>query len=154
MRARTISLLTMVAVCGLTVVAGVQAAASDIIKERQQGLKAMGEAFKLVRDQLKGGSPDAAAIKTAAATIQKTAGAMSKWFPKGTGPDAGIKTAAKPEIWSDAATFDAARTKLVDETAKFAALANAGDMAAIGGGVRGLGGACKNCHDTFRVKED
>jgi cytochrome c556 len=43
---------------------------------------------------------------------------------------------------------------LVDEAGKFAALAEAGDVAAIGGGVRGLGGACKNCHDNFRVKED
>jgi cytochrome c556 len=48
----------------------------------------------------------------------------------------------------------AARQKLVEEAGKFAALANAGDMASIGGGVRGLGGACKGCHDKFRVKED
>jgi cytochrome c556 len=43
---------------------------------------------------------------------------------------------------------------LVDEAGKFATAANTGDLATIGGGVRGLGGACKNCHDNFRVKED
>jgi cytochrome c556 len=131
----------------------VQAAAPDTIKERQQGLKDMGEAFKTVRDELTGGK-DAAKIKAASATITKTAHAMANWFPAGSGTEAGVKTAAKPEIWSDGATFTAARQRLVDEAAKFASLADAGDMAAIGGGVRGLGGACKNCHDNFRVKED
>jgi cytochrome c556 len=42
----------------------------------------------------------------------------------------------------------------VEETGKFVQAANSGDLAAIGGGVRGLGGACKGCHDKYRVKED
>src|SRR4249920_863125 len=121
---------------------GVQAAAPDLIKERQQGLKDMGAAFKTVRDELTGGK-DVAKIKAASATINKTANSMDKWFPAGSGPEAGVKTAAKPEIWSDGATFIAARQRLLDEAGKFAALAEAGDVAAIGGGVRGLGGACK-----------
>jgi cytochrome c556 len=137
---------------GITALA-VQAAVPDVIKERQQGLKDMGAAFKTVRDELTGGK-DVAKIKAASATIAKTANSMDKWFPAGSGPEAGVKTAAKPEIWSDGATFTAARQRLVDESGKFAALAEAGDIAAIGGGVRGLGGACKNCHDNFRVKED
>ncbi len=138
---------------GFTVALSVQAAAPDIIKERQQGLKDMGAAFKTVRDELSGGK-DAAKIKAASVTINKVANSMDKWFPAGSGTEAGVKTAAKPEIWSDAATFNAARLKLVEETAKFASLAASGDMAAIGGGVRGLGAACKGCHDKFRVKED
>ena len=78
---------------------GVQAAAPDVIKERQQGLKDMGAAFKTVRDELTGGK-DAAKIKAASATIAKTANSMDKWFPAGSGSEAGVKTAAKPEIWS------------------------------------------------------
>jgi cytochrome c556 len=129
-------------------------APADIIKTRQQGLKDMGAAFKEVRDQLKSGNPDTAAIKTAASAIQKTADAMGKWFPKGSGPEAGVKTAAKVEIWNDAGGFTDARQKLVDESAKFAQTASGGDAAAIGGGVRGLGMACKGCHDKFREKDD
>jgi cytochrome c556 len=131
----------------------VHAAAPDTIKTRQAGLKDMGEAFKAVRDELQGGK-DAAKIKVAAATINQHALEMKNWFPAGTGPETKIKTAAKPEIWTDNAKFVAARERLVEETGKFVAVANSGDMAAIGGGVRGLGGACKNCHDSFRVKED
>jgi cytochrome c556 len=129
-------------------------APADVIKTRQQGLKDMGAAFKTVRDQLKAASPDTAAIKTAAGTIQKTADAMAKWFPKGSGPEVGVKTAAKVEIWNDAGGFSDARQKLVEESAKFAQTAAGGDAAAIGGGVRGLGMACKGCHDKFREKDD
>ncbi len=129
------------------------AAPADTIKARQDGLKEMGKAFKSIRDELQG-DKDAAKIKEAAATIAKSAEAMKNWFPAGTGPEANVKTAAKPEIWADAATFTAAQEKLVEEAGKFAALANTGDIAAIGGGVRNLGGACKGCHDKFRVKEE
>lgn len=145
--------ILLAAALGVAVTAGVHAAAPDTIKARQQGLKEMGDAFKTVRDELQGGK-DVAKIKAAAATINKTAGAMKDWFPAGTGPEAKVKTAAKPEIWTDNAKFVAAREKLVEEAGKFQAAANSGDLAAVGAGVRGLGGACKGCHDNFRVKED
>ena len=154
-RNRKIKFIALTATIASAFAIGVYAASpADTIKERQDGLKSMGKIFKSVADQLRGGNLDPATVKEASATISKTADAMANWFPTGSGPEAGVKTAAKPEIWSDRATFDAARQKLVDEAGKFAQLASAGDMSAIGGGVRGLGGACKNCHDKFRVKED
>jgi cytochrome c556 len=140
-----------IAFAGGAIAAG---APADTIKARQQALKDTGAAFKTIRDQMKSGSPDAAAIKTAAQTIKKTSVAMVDWFPKGTGTEAGVKTAAKPEIWSDAAGFETARKNFVEQADKFAALADAGDMAAVGGGIRPLGMACGGCHDKFRVKED
>jgi len=127
---------------------------ADTIRARQQGLKDMGASFKAVRDQLRVSTPDMAAIKAAGENIKKTADAMATWFPKGTGTEAGIKTAAKPEIWTDEAAFNRARTNLVAAATKFAELTNAGDKAAIGAGVGALGGACKGCHDKYRVKED
>lgn len=147
------TLVVMAAMAGVVAAVGAYAAAADVIKERQQGLKSMGDAFKTVRDELAGGR-DVAKIKSASATISKVANSMEHWFPAGSGGEAGVKTAAKPEIWKDTATFNSARQRLVDEAGKFAQAANSGDLAAIGGGVRGLGGACKNCHDNFRVKED
>jgi cytochrome c556 len=138
---------------GLALAVSTQAAAPDTIKERQQALKDTGAAFKTVRDELSGGK-DVAKIKAAAAAINKSANAMVHWFPAGTGAEAKVKTAAKPEVWSDTAGFNAAREKFVAEAGKFQAAADSGDLAAVGAGVRGLGGACKNCHDTYRVKED
>ena len=143
----------LAAVCAC-VACVVYAAAADVIKERQQGLKHMGEEFKAVMDGMRGGNLDPNKVKELSATVNKTANAMANWFPQGSGPEAGVKTAAKPEIWSDRATFDAARQKLVDEGQKFAQVANSGDMSGVGMAARGLGGACKGCHDKFRVKED
>jgi cytochrome c556 len=152
-RSKTIVMSAAVAAVVSITAMAVHAAATDTIKTRQEGLKAMGDAFKVVRDELQGGK-DVAKIQAAATTISKSANSMKDWFPAGSGPEAKVKTAAKPEIWTDNATFNSARERLVEETGKFATVANSGDLAAIGGGVRGLGGACKNCHDKFRVKED
>lgn len=127
---------------------------TDTIHARQQGLKDMGASFKTVRDQLRVSSPDMAAIKAAGENIKKTSTEMANWFPKGTGTEAGVKTAALPAIWSDPAAFDKARTNFVAAAAKFADVTATGDKAAIGAGVAPLGGACKGCHDNFRLKED
>ena len=66
---------------------------------------------------------------------------------------AGVKTAAKAEIWTDAAGFTAAVSKLQDETAKLQTVATAGDIDAIKAQARATAGACKNCHDTYRASE-
>jgi cytochrome c556 len=73
------------------------------------------------------------------------------WFPKGSGPEAGVKTAAKADIWTDAEGFAAVATKLQAETARLADVAAAGDMDAIKAQVRATSGACKTCHDKYRA---
>lgn len=140
------------ALAGITI-AGAEAP-PDIIKVRQHGLKDLGAAFKVVRDEFKGGSPDNNKIRSAAAEIKKAAAAIPDWFPAGSGPVPGIKTAAKPEIWSDAPGFAAARDAFVEHAGKFAVLADSGDMAALGGESKLLGQSCGGCHDKFRVKQD
>jgi cytochrome c556 len=130
------------------------AAPADTIRARQQNLKDMGASFKTVRDQLRVSSPDFAAIKTAGADIKSKADAMATWFPKGTGTEAGIKTGALPEIWTDTAGFDTARKNFVAAAGKFAEVTASGDKAAIQAGVGPIGGACKGCHDKYRLKED
>jgi cytochrome c556 len=150
-----LQIVALAAVLGFTAVAEAQSAApADTVRARQQGLKNMGESFKTVRDQLRVSNTDMAAIKAAGENIKKTSEAMATWFPKGTGTEVGIKTAALPAIWSDNAGFEKARTNFVAAAAKFAELTASGDKAAIGAGVGPLGGACKGCHDHYRLKED
>lgn len=133
--------------------AAMAAAPADIIQTRQQGLKDMGAATKMIRDELKG-TPDVEKIKVSSATIQKTADAMATWFPKGSGSEAGVKTAAKPEIWTDPDGFAAARQALVEQSAKLSDAAKSGDAEAIGASFKGIGKSCGGCHEKFRVKED
>jgi cytochrome c556 len=77
----------------------------------------------------------------------------ASWFPKGTGPEAGVKTGAKSAIWTDPKGFAAAIQKLQAETGKLQQVASAGDLSAIKAQVQPTGGACKSCHDKFRVPD-
>jgi cytochrome c556 len=127
-------------------------AASDVIKERQQGFKTTGSAFKAVKDGLQGGHADPDRIRDAAAQFQQTAGRIASWFPSSTGPDAGIKTAARAEIWSDAAGFKQAGDQFAEQARKFAALAASDTVDP--DALKSLGATCAGCHDKYRVRQD
>jgi len=133
---------------------GQGASAAEVVKARQKGLKALGAAFKTIRDELKGDSPDAAKIREASADITQAAGAIDKWFPAGTGPDSGIKTDAKPEVWTDPAGFATAREAFVREANEWARLGNSTDASAWKEGAASLGQSCKGCHEKYRVKKE
>jgi cytochrome c556 len=125
-----------------------------VIKARQAHLKEMGGAMKAIGDQLKSGAVDNAAVTTAAGKIDLLAKDLPSWFPAGTGPEAGVKTAAKPEIWAKPADFKAAADRLADEADKLVAVAAMGDAAAIGGQLQATGKACGSCHKQFRVPDE
>ncbi|MDX1406189.1 MAG: cytochrome c [Woeseiaceae bacterium] len=61
---------------------------------------------------------------------------------------------ALPVIWQDREEFAAAIAKAKEASAEFVAAAESGDSERIGGAFRGLGGACRGCHDRFRVDHD
>jgi cytochrome c556 len=132
-----------------SLIAAVQVASAatpaELQKARHDHYKELGDAFKAVRDASKSDSPDFAAIEKAAEVVNKASVDQQQWFPKGTGPEAG-KTRALPEIWSKPDDFTAAQ--------KMFAAAKTKDVAAITAAFKDAGGACKNCHDTFRKPED
>jgi cytochrome c556 len=127
--------------------------AAQTIAARQAGYKQMGAAFKTINDQLRAGSPDTAAIAAAAKRISDTSTAQFGWFPRGSGPEAGVKTRAKADIWSDPAGFAAAQKALQTEAAKMQRLATAKDVAGMKAQAKALGGACAGCHKPFRAEE-
>lgn len=127
--------------------------AAQTIAARQAGYKQMGGAFKVINDQLKAGSPDTAAIAAAAKKISDVSTAQFSWFPKGSGPEAGVKTRAKADIWSDPAGFAAAQKALQTQAAKMQQLALAKDVEGMKAQARALGGACAGCHKAFRAEE-
>lgn len=120
---------------------------------RHESYEEIGDAMKVVVDQLKASAPDVAKIQAAAATISGLAPKVAGWFPAGSGPADGIRTDALQTIWTKPEEFKQATAKFVEESAKFDALAKAGDLPAIGEGMKALGGSCKNCHDKFREAE-
>lgn len=128
--------------------------AATAIRVRKEAYREVGTAFKSLNDELKKPSPIPFTVKRSAATISKIVPRMTTWFPAGSGPVPGVKTAAKPEIWTKRADFDAMQRKLIVDTAQLDKLAAAGDMKAVAAQARVVGGDCKACHDEFRTRED
>jgi cytochrome c556 len=128
-------------------------AATDVaafMKARHENYEMLGANMKVLQDNFKSDTPDMAAATAAAVNVKAFADAMGDWFPAGTGPDSGIESEAKANIWTDRATFDAAHAKLQVEAGKLAA---ATDAAAFKAQFPATGGSCKNCHDTFREEK-
>lgn len=120
---------------------------------RHDNFKAQGAAFKGALDELKKDAPDKAVLLTNANKLKASAAALPSWFPKGSGPESGVKTDSKAEVWSDAAGFAAAANRFQVEASKFQQLAQAGDVPGMKAQSRALGGSCKGCHDKYRVPE-
>ena len=72
------------------------------------------------------------------------------WFPRGTGAEAGVRTRAKPDIWSNPAGFRQAGATFVVAARALNVAARAGDVAQIRAAFTGVSHACSNCHDSFR----
>lgn len=123
---------------------------SEVIKAREVHYKEIGKAMKGIGDELKKSAPDVKVIQANAATIDRLAPQVPGWFPAGTGPEAGVKTEARAEIWTKPQEFSAAATNFATAAKQFNATAQTGDVAAIGAAMKQLGGTCKGCHDKFR----
>lgn len=119
--------------------------------QRRLNFEKQGKAFKAIVDEVKKDAPDKALIARNAAALRDSAAQLPSWFPKGSGKEAWPKTEAKAEVWSDAAGFGAAAANLQAQAAKLDQLAQAGDLDAIKAQVKAAGGACKACHDKYRV---
>lgn len=128
--------------------------ATDSIKARQSHYKEIGASFKTIRDELGKPAVDKAKVQDAAAKMAAFAPQITGWFPKDSGSEAGLKTGAKAEIWSDPKGFQEQAENFVAQTKRFNAVAMNGDVAQMKQAIPTLGGACKSCHDRFRIKTD
>lgn len=122
-------------------------------KARHDHYHELGDAFKVVRDQTRASTPDMAAIKTAAKEVNDASINQEKWFPAGTGPEAG-KTQALAEIWTQPDEFKAAIKLFSDSAPKLYAAANSDDFPGVKAAFGDVGKSCKNCHEKFRAKDE
>jgi cytochrome c556 len=127
---------------------------SPIIEERHENFESIGDAFKAVRAELEKDTPDFGLIAASATDINTRAGNIESHFVDRTSIDDGYDTEALATIWEKPEEFKAATRKLLDESAKLAEIAPGGDKAAVGAQAMELGGACKNCHDQFRLDDE
>lgn len=59
---------------------------------------------------------------------------------------------ARDSIWSNRADFKAKASALVSASDKLVAASNSGSKSSMMSALRGVGAACKDCHDTYRDK--
>lgn len=125
-----------------------------IIEGRQSALRDIGAAFKGISDELKKSTPSLPLIRQYARQIEDLSKFQQRWFPPGTGPEAEIETAAKPEVWKQPAQFKAGQAAMAENTAKLVKVASGEDVKAIRAQWQALGQTCKGCHDKFREEDD
>ena len=134
---------------GLPTEAAPKDRAKALMHERHENYEKMGDAMKVISRELKGDSPDLAAVRSGAATIAGLAPQIPSWFPPGTGPDVG-KTDAKAEIWQKPEDFVAKSTAFTAAARAFNTAAQGTDLAAIRAAHGTMGKTCKACHDLYR----
>lgn len=131
----------------------VTAAPADIaqIKSRQDKLRDMGSALKQIDDELKKRSPDwESHIQPNVLILQDRSPFLLKWFPKGSGPEAGVKTYALPAIWQKGDDFAKHGRAMMAEAAKLSQVAAKKDNGELKAQVIALGKTCKACHEDYR----
>ena len=127
------------AALAVVVAGGVAFAQADVIKQRQEAMKAIGGSMGALVKMVKGEEAyDSAKAKAAVETMAAKA--------------KGAETAAAPKIWTDMAGFKAALAKLEQVAGAQAAVAGK-DLDGVKAAVGALGGTCKGCHDDFRLKK-
>src|SRR3954462_4322370 len=108
--------IAALAACALALVAAAKVDPNVAIPARQMGMKQVGRTFKGINDQLHASAPDAKALADGSAQLADLAKKVPSWFPAGTGPDTGVKTAAKADIWANPADFKAKAAALAAAT--------------------------------------
>lgn len=121
------------------------------IKPRQDKLRDMGGALKAIDDELKKRSVDwDNVVLPNVQTLKDRSGYLLNWFPKGSGPESGIKTYALPAIWQKNDDFVKLGKAMQAETAKLSQVAASRNADALKAQSLATGKACKACHDDYR----
>lgn len=125
-------------------------AAEIAIQGRQANLRDLGAAYKAITDELKKPQPSLPFIRQYAAQIDDLAKQQHFWYPPGSGPQSGIETDARPEIWTRTGEFAKTAENMTRHAARLRELAAGDDVSSIKAQHPALGKACKQCHDRFR----
>jgi cytochrome c556 len=125
---------------------------SKVIEYRRNVMKANGANAADIVLILKGQVPfNSQHIVAHAQAINEMSKLIPDLVPPGSGPEAGVETNAKPEIWQNMDKFKEFAENLQAASAKLVEVAKSGDMKAIADqvGVMGKEG-CGACHEDFR----
>ena len=144
------------AVVGLTCLGGAagaqapQAAAADVIKGRQAAMMLSGVAMASIKGAIDAGQP-LASQRFSTRSLARWAHAVPGMFPAGSGPEAGVPSNARAEIWSDRAGFEARAADYAAAADRLAELAAGDDAAAFAEQWTAVRATCQACHDGYKA---
>lgn len=148
---RPMLLIAALLAIGATGVAGA-AGLPQIVHARQARFKSLGRSLKSLRDQIRHSQPDWSIVAADADRIERLASALPTWFPAGSGKGHGVKTRARPAIWSHPRAFAQAARIFLSRARSLTQAAGSHDRRALGLRARALGQACGSCHRRFRAR--
>jgi len=120
--------------------------------ERHELMEGNGDAAKAVGKMLKGETDfDATVLMKSLHTFLDASNQLGDLFPPGS--ETGEKTRAAPAIWDDRQGFDDAIAKF-HKASTDAIAANPTTLEQAKSVMGPVFGACKNCHDNYRLPED
>jgi cytochrome c556 len=138
-----VACLTLLSACGhmMTQHPDNQAA----ISARQNAMKAIGAASAALRNP----ALDAATARSTGMTINQNLKVFAANLPKGSGPESGLTTKAKSEIWTSSPAFNNALNAGLNASQALAT--TTGEPATVAAQARALNQACAGCHTTYRT---
>ncbi len=124
---------------------------SGIIKERMDGMMAMGKALKSVGNMFKGKTEfDATKIGAASDIVLEHASGIEKLFPDTKESREGKGSEALPIVWSKRDEFLAIAKELEKRAAELKAVAASGDKNKTRASFANLAKSCSSCHADYR----
>ncbi len=136
---------------GAAATAFAQAKPETLVKQRQSAMTLQGKYFGPLGGMLKGAVPfDASVVTRNAGYLEALSHMPWDGFAEST---KGVKSAALPAIWNDAAKFKQAQDQFTSAVAALVVASKSGDEAKVKAAIGDVGKNCGGCHDNFREKQ-
>lgn len=126
--------------------------ADNAIKYREGVMHTIGANAGAIAAIMKGDLPHKDTLAEHARVLAIAAGWANDAFHQNTHGMGKEKTTATEDVWKDWDKFAGIMDDMEEEAQKIAVAAEAGDMDAVGAGLKPLFKTCKSCHDDFRKK--
>lgn len=145
-------ILAALGVVALAAPALAQPGPAQIVQERRDGLRAMGQHMEAMAAIARAGSDPRPAVERVQA-LEAWFRGFPQRFPAGTQQGAaGIETRALPAIWQNFGEFERAGQALLPRLAALREAAAAGNAAGFGQALQAAGASCGDCHRPFRAR--
>ena len=123
---------------------------ADLIRGRQAGMMLSGATMGAIKVGIDNNQPlQVQRFNTRA--LSRWAHAVPGMFPQGSGPESGVQTNAKAEIWTDRAGFEARAAAYAADVDRLVELAQGEDAAAFSAQWTQVRTNCQACHDVYKV---